>query len=127
MKCYKKDYPRPQFVRDNWVNLNGTWDFGFDDANQGEKEKWYEKFPGELKIEVPFTYETKLSGIQDERRHDNIWYHKTITVDASKLTDNRLLIQFRGQRFPHQTMGERRLCRRPQGWLCTFPLISQSL
>ena len=24
MKCYKKDYPRPQFVRDNWVNLNGT-------------------------------------------------------------------------------------------------------
>ena len=99
MKCYKKDYPRPQFVRDNWVNLNGTWDFGFDDANQGEKEKWYEKFPGELKIEVPFTYETKLSGIQDERRHDNIWYHKTITVDASKLTDNRLLIHFEGSDF----------------------------
>ena len=99
MKCYKKDYPRPQFVRDNWVNFNGTWDFGFDDANQGEKEKWYEKFPGELKIEVPFTYETKLSGIQDERRHDNIWYHKTITVDASKLTDNRLLIHFEGSDF----------------------------
>ena len=99
MKCYKKDYPRPQFVRDNWVNLSGTWDFGFDDANQGEKEKWYEKFPGELKIEVPFTYETKLSGIQDERRHDNIWYHKTITVDASKLTDNRLLIHFEGSDF----------------------------
>ena len=99
MKCYKKDYPRPQFVRDNWVNLNGTWDFGFDDANQGEKEKWYETFPGELKIEVPFTYETKLSGIQDERRHDNIWYHKTITVDASKLTDNRLLIHFEGSDF----------------------------
>lgn len=53
MKCYKKDYPRPQFVRDNWVNLNGTWDFGFDDANQGEKEKWYEKFPGELKLRCP--------------------------------------------------------------------------
>lgn len=81
------------------LNLNGTWDFGFDDANQGEKEKWYEKFPGELKIEVPFTYETKLSGIQDERRHDNIWYHKTITVDASKLTDNRLLIHFEGSDF----------------------------
>ncbi|MFR2188710.1 MAG: hypothetical protein ACLS5R_05155 [Blautia sp.] len=50
MKCYKKDYPRPQFVRDNWENLNGTWDFGFDDANLGEKEKWYETFPGEQKI-----------------------------------------------------------------------------
>ena len=33
MKCYVKDYPRPQFVRDNWENLNGTWDFGFDDSN----------------------------------------------------------------------------------------------
>ena len=30
-KCYKKDYPRPQFVRNNWMNLNGTWDFVFDD------------------------------------------------------------------------------------------------
>lgn len=40
MKCYKKDYPRPQFVRDNWQNLNGVWDFGFDDENEGEKECW---------------------------------------------------------------------------------------
>ena len=58
MKCYKKDYPRPQFVRDNWVNLNGTWDFGFDDENCGEKEAWYEKFAGNRQIQVPFTYET---------------------------------------------------------------------
>ncbi|MFQ9394179.1 MAG: sugar-binding domain-containing protein [Lachnospiraceae bacterium] len=50
-------------------------------------------------MRCPFTYETKLSGIQDERRHDNIWYHKTITVDASKLTDNRLLIHFEGSDF----------------------------
>ena len=99
MKCYKKDYPRPQFVRDNWVNLNGTWDFGFDDANLGEKEKWYETFPGEQKIQVPFTYETKLSGIQDEKRHDNIWYHKMITVDAARLTADRLLIHFEGSDF----------------------------
>ena len=56
MKCYKKDYPRPQFVRDNWVNLNGTWDFGFDDENCGEKEAWYEKFAGNRQIQVPFTY-----------------------------------------------------------------------
>ena len=31
MECYKKDYPRPQLVRDNWTSLNGTWDFCFDD------------------------------------------------------------------------------------------------
>ena len=74
MKCYIKDYPRPQCVRTDWENLNGTWDFGFDDENAGEKEKWYQEFKGDKKINVPFTYETKLSGIQDETRHDLIWY-----------------------------------------------------
>ena len=36
VKCYVKDYPRTQFVRKNWENLNGTWDFAFDDKNCGE-------------------------------------------------------------------------------------------
>ena len=99
MKCYIKDYPRPQFVRTDWENLNGTWDFAFDDANRGEKEGWYQDFKGELKIQVPFTYETKLSGIQDEKRHDNIWYHRTICVDGGKLADNRFMIHFEGCDF----------------------------
>lgn len=99
MKCYKKDYPRPQFVRDNWTNLNGEWDFKFDDANIGETEKWYENFAGEMKIQVPFTYETKLSGIQDESRHDNIWYQRMIWADASKLGENRYLLHFEGSDY----------------------------
>lgn len=99
MKCYIKDYPRPQFVRKDWENLNGTWDFGFDDENVGEIEKWYEDFKGNLEIQVPFTFETKLSGIQDETRHDNIWYHKTIQVDGSKLKDNNYILHFEGSDF----------------------------
>ncbi|MBQ8559543.1 MAG: beta galactosidase jelly roll domain-containing protein [Tyzzerella sp.] len=99
MKCYIKDYPRPQFVRNQWENLNGTWDFGFDDQNVGETEKWYENFKGDLAIQVPFTFETKLSGIQDESRHDNIWYHKTIQVDAAKLEDHNYIIHFEGSDF----------------------------
>lgn len=99
MKCYIKDYPRPQFVRKNWENLNGTWDFGFDDKNVGESEKWYEFFGGKLQIQVPFTYETKLSGIQDETAHNNIWYHRTIQADATKLVHNRYVIHFEGSDF----------------------------
>lgn len=99
MKCYVKDYPRPQFVRGNWENLNGAWDFGFDDTNAGEAEKWYEEFKGELKIEVPFTYETKMSGIGDETRHDNIWYHKTISVNGELLKDNNYVLHFEGSDF----------------------------
>lgn len=98
-KCYIKDYPRPQFVRKDWVNLNGSWDFCFDDANMGETEKWNKNFKGELTIQVPFTYETKLSGIQDEKRHDNIWYHRTFQADTSKLENNRLLIHFEGSDY----------------------------
>ena len=97
MKCYIKDYPRPQFVRTDWENLNGTWDFGFDDENAGEKEKWYQEFKGDKKINVPFTYETKLSGIQDETRHDFIWYHRTISVDGEKLENNRYILHFRSE------------------------------
>lgn len=99
MKCYIKDYPRPQFVRNQWENLNGAWDFRFDDQNVGEKEKWYENFKGELEIQVPFTFETKLSGIQDETRHDNIWYRKIIQVDANKLEDNNYVLHFEGSDF----------------------------
>ncbi|MDY3716694.1 MAG: glycoside hydrolase family 2 TIM barrel-domain containing protein [Blautia sp.] len=99
MKCYKKDYPRPQFVRENWENLNGTWDFGFDDDHVGEKEKWYVNFGGDKKIQVPFTYETKLSGIQDETRHDYIWYRRNIQVDGKRLEKENYVLHFEGCDF----------------------------
>lgn len=31
---HRMEYPRPQFVRDAWLNLNGTWQFEFDDSNE---------------------------------------------------------------------------------------------
>ncbi|WP_044289760.1 glycoside hydrolase family 2 protein [Robinsoniella sp. KNHs210] len=99
MRSYKKDYPRPQLVRQEWENLNGTWDFLFDDRNVGEKEKFYTKFPGELKIEVPFTYETKLSGIGDENRHDHVWYRKKFTADKNRLEKEKLMLHFEGSDF----------------------------
>ena len=99
MKCYVKDYPRPQFVRDNWVNLNGSWDFRFDDGNQGEKEKWYEKFQGDKKINVPFTFETKLSGIHDETRHDFVWYRREIQADAARLEKEDYILHFEGSDY----------------------------
>lgn len=99
MNCYVKDYPRPQFVRSNWTNLNGAWNFAFDDQNVGESEKWYQNFQSTLTIQVPFTYETKMSGICDESRHDNIWYHKTILVDGNLLENNNYILHFEGSDF----------------------------
>ncbi len=99
MNCYIKDYPRPQFVRTNWKNLNGTWDFAFDDRNTGEAEKWFSCFPYQHKIEVPFTYETKRSGIGDEARHDNIWYHRAIPVDGTLLKSHNYILHFEGSDY----------------------------
>lgn len=75
-----KDYPRPQFIREAWTGLNGEWNFRFDDENAGEPEKWYETFEGSHKIRVPFTYETKESGIGEEAFHPNVWYQRMVTI-----------------------------------------------
>ena len=88
MKCYIKDYPRPQFVRNNWTNLNGSWDFCFDDDNAGESGQWYESFPEGKKIVVPFTYETALSGIGVECVHNYVWYRRSVTVDSKDLENH---------------------------------------
>lgn len=41
MSIPRSEYPRPQFIRKNWENLNGQWQFDYDDANKGLLEKWY--------------------------------------------------------------------------------------
>jgi beta-galactosidase/beta-glucuronidase len=98
MKSYIKNYPRPQFVRNNWVDLNGEWDFAFDEANKGEKEEWYLHFPSDKKIIVPFTYETKLSGIGDEKVCENVWYKRNVTV-TEDCTNKKVLLHFEGSDY----------------------------
>lgn len=76
----RNEYPRPDFKRDSFVSLNGTWEFCFDDYNVGHKEKWFVKHDFDKKIEVPFSFETKLSGIHDTTYHDHVWYHKNLKI-----------------------------------------------
>jgi beta-galactosidase/beta-glucuronidase len=76
----RSEYPRPQFIRDQWENLNGEWDFSFDDDNIGLKKQWYKSFPSNGKITVPFAYQTKLSGINDPSFHDVVWYSRKLDI-----------------------------------------------
>ncbi|MBD0378775.1 glycoside hydrolase family 2 protein [Paenibacillus sedimenti] len=92
-KMYIKDYPRPQFVRQSWLSLNGEWDFRFDDDNAGESEKWYRQLNGNLKITVPFTYETKASGIGEETFHPNVWYERTLAIPMEQ-EGNKVILHF---------------------------------
>ncbi len=99
MLCYQKDYPRPQFVRNDWASLNGIWNFGFDDGNKGEAEGWYKSFHREKEICVPFTYETKKSNIHDEEIHHYVWYARKFEADKAKTTRNKLILHFEGSDF----------------------------
>ncbi len=76
----RNEYPRPDFVRDSFIALNGEWDFAFDDNNVGHREKWYEKGKFNKKIQVPFCFESKLSGIGDTSFHDHVWYERSFEV-----------------------------------------------
>lgn len=49
MKSYQPDYPRPQLARSNWENLNGYWQFAFDDQGVGLEQGWANGVP-------PFTH-----------------------------------------------------------------------
>ncbi len=92
-KSYIKDYPRPQLVRDDWHNLNGEWDFRFDDGNVGEREQWQASFAATHRITVPFTYETKASGIGIEEFHPYVWYSRTVGIPA-EAAGKRALLHF---------------------------------
>lgn len=96
---YIKDYPRPQFIRDEWENLNGEWNFAFDDDNVGEINSFYTKFPLENKINVPFTYETELSGISDQTIHNVVWYNRKINIVGNQINDKKVLLHFEGSDY----------------------------
>ncbi|MDR1663476.1 MAG: glycoside hydrolase family 2, partial [Clostridiales bacterium] len=97
MECYIKNYPRPQFVRKEWEDLNGGWAFAFDGGDSGERECWFKSFPSGMKINVPFTYETVLSGINDETPREIVWYERDLPTrpEAGK----RAALHFEGSDY----------------------------
>ena len=85
--CIRNEDPRPYLKRDSeLINLNGKWDFDFDDENLGHKEKWFLDHSYSKSIEVPFPFQSKLSGINDTKFHDYMRYHRSFDVsfDANK-------------------------------------------
>ncbi|WP_249436000.1 sugar-binding domain-containing protein [Paenibacillus sp. Marseille-Q4541] len=90
----RSDYPRPQFSRSSWLSLNGEWDFEFDDERVGDAGRWSRgKHTFRRKIQVPFSFESKLSGIGEPDFHDVVWYQRKLDLQE-KGTDSRILLHF---------------------------------
>ncbi len=76
------EHPRPDFQRQQWLNLNGPWQFRFDKENVGQKQQWFKAGTDlPMTIMVPFPWGSKLSGVEDKA--DIGWYCRSITVPDS--------------------------------------------
>lgn len=76
------EHPRPDRKRDAWVNLNGTWDFEIDNALVGLEKNYFERECLDMKITVPFTAESVLSGIGHTDFMNAVWYRRDLDIPA---------------------------------------------
>ena len=68
------EYPRPQFRRESYLNLNGPWEYAITKENMEPEE-----YDGE--IIVPFAPESALSGVgRTLQPGEYLWYHRSITL-----------------------------------------------
>ena len=91
----RPEHPRPYFQRADWQSLNGPWRFAFDPDLIGEQMRWYLPSTGQianlygpprhggaknLTINVPFPWESKLSGVERSDYKGAAWYEREVFV-----------------------------------------------
>jgi len=82
------EYPRPQLVRAQWVNLNGLWDYAITPKEAAKPAK----FSG--RILVPYPIESALSGVREKLLPTKrLWYRRTFARPATQ-SGERVLLHF---------------------------------
>ena len=83
------EYPRPQLVRESYLNLNGLWEYAF--TQETEFPQSYEG-----SILVPFSPECELSGVMRQLKpSEYLWYRKKVVLKNSFIKDSaKLLLHF---------------------------------
>jgi len=90
------EYPRPQMVRQDWLNLNGLWEY----AIRAKDVECPDSFDGQ--ILVPFPVESALSGVAKPVGPENrLWYRRTFEIPAkwkgnpaTRTAGKRVLLHF---------------------------------
>ena len=81
----RPEYPRPQMMRQAFLNLNGEWDFSFDFSNSGLERNYQLEENFDRKILVPFCPESTLSGIGFTDFIPAVWYKRTFSLPAEAM------------------------------------------
>ena len=84
-------HPRPDWARP-CVLQNGAWAFDFDPDDAGVKERWFEHHAYGRTIQVPFPWQSELSGVAEPGYSGAAWYQRDITVPASAVGQRVFLV-----------------------------------
>lgn len=93
----RPEYPRPQFVRSEWLCLNGVWQFEIDQGGSGLDRGLLER-PLTERILVPFCPESRLSGIQNTDYMNVVWYRRELVIPDG-WENQRVLLHFQASDY----------------------------
>jgi beta-galactosidase/beta-glucuronidase len=91
----RPEYPRPQFERTEWKNLNGPWSYTFDFDKTGLGKGFIASTGFKDQIMVPFCPESKLSGIEYKDFIEEMWYQRKLEVPKT-WSGKKIMIHFGG-------------------------------
>ncbi len=94
MNVPRPEYPRPQFVRDDWLNLNGQWQFEVDQGDTGLARGLCERQLTD-EVTVPFSPSTKMSGVGNTDFMIAVWYRREVDIPAA-WAGRGVLLHFQG-------------------------------
>lgn len=117
---YRKEHPKPQFERKNWINLNGEWQFENNCSNSATQRGWFspEKKFSKI-INVPFCPESKLSGIEDTDFMNSVWYKRDFTLNEEQIK-GRTVIHFGAVDYKASVYINGKLCGTHKGGYVSF-------
>jgi len=117
----RPEYPRPQFEREEWINLNGKWTFAFDFGKSGMDRRFRESKGFERTIRVPFCPESKLSGVEHRDFINAMWYHRKIQI-PDNWNGKKIILHFGGVDYYTSIYIDSKLAGRHWGGTSSFSI-----
>lgn len=117
----RNEYPRPQFERATWINLNGTWSFDFDFGRSGKDRNLQNSQKLDKEIIVPFCPESKLSGVEFKDFINCMWYQRKIDIPAN-WDEKKIFLNFGAVDYTADVYIDGKFIQRHEGGSSSFSI-----